>query len=257
MRGTAIVGGSRVIMAKPRAFQVGGIYHIFNRGVDKREIFMKNQDYSRFILGLYFYNDADAKYSIWTNLKNRKDRTYAILKPSIAVPRTAIEGEERDPLVELLAFTLMPNHYHLIVREIKEAGISSFMHKMGGYSKYFNNQYRRSGVLFQGPYKVVDIKDDFQLVNIFNYVHTNPIELVEPEWKNLIVRDKEKAINYLNNYRWSSYRDYIGKPTFPRVSNRDFYNEFLGNEEGCRKSIEDWIDFKVENADLSQFANHN
>lgn len=227
---------------------VGGIYHIINRGVEKRKIFMKPQDYARFVLGLYFFNDAHAKYDIWTNFQNRKSQTLAILGQS-GSPR--MEGEEeRDPLVDLLAFTLMPNHFHFIIREIVEDGITRFMQKMGGYSQYFNQQYDRVGSLFQGRYKAVHIKTDDQLRTAFVYVHTNPVELKEPSWKDWKVKDGPAALNFLGNYRWSSYGDYIGKPTFPAVTERKFLLDVFDGEKECKQAVEDWVLFKAKSADF-------
>ena len=227
-----------------RQFEIEGIYHIFNRGIEKRKIFLKNQDYTRFILGLHFYNDKNPKYTIWQNLKFNKKLTTSILTGSIATPGVAIE-----PVVEILGFVLMPNHYHLILKEIIPNGISLFMQKMGGYSKYFNEQNKRIGHLFQGRYQSVNIKSDKQLLIIFNYVHTNPIGLIEKEWKNFKVKNKNNAINYLETYKWSSYHDYIGHPRFPQITQRDFYHEIIGSANDCRKSIENWISFKAENTD--------
>ena len=161
----------------PRQFQIGGVYHLINRGVDKRRIFLKNQDYSRFILGLYFFNDKNLEQNIWYYLQHedRRSKIGSMLAPS----EGANIEHERNEIVELLAFTLMPNHYHLIVREVVDGGISLFMQKMGGYSSYFNKQYNREGALFQSRYKSVYIKDEIQLGNVFAYVHTNPVEYVQ------------------------------------------------------------------------------
>lgn len=224
---------------KLRQFATGGVYHIINRGVEKRKIFMKPQDYSRFILGLEFFNRGDAN-NLWE-----------LIAKAGTVPASERIAKERKrkggPLVELMAFALMPNHYHLIVREIKKSGISLFMRKMGGYATYFNKQYKRIGPLFQSRYKAVRIQTEIQLSNIFVYVHTNPVELKEPKWKELKVENKINAINWLETYRWSSYHDYVGNPTFPDVTERKFFLDLYGGEKGCRQAVEDWIGFKAEN----------
>lgn len=232
--------------------QIGAIYHVINRGVEKRKIFMKPQDYSRFILGLYFFNDKNAKADIWTNLRSRRDKTLAVIG-SRGYPGYPLAGDDtlidkRERLVDLLAFALMPNHFHFIIREIKEGGTSSFMQKMCGYVRYFNQQYDRVGPLFQGRYKAVEIKDEGQLRTTFVYVHTNPVELKEPEWKDLKVKNAKNAINWLGHYRWSSYHDYVGNPTFPDVTQRDSFLKLYGGEKECRQAIDDWVLFKAENA---------
>lgn len=224
--------------------EIGGIYHVINRGVDKRNIFLKPQDYARFILGLYFFNDRKGS-DIWTSLKNKEQEISTILgRPDRPI------RDERKRIVDLLAFVLMPNHYHLIIREIEEGGISTFMQKMGGYSWYFNKQNERVGSLFQGRYKAVRIRDDTQLSNVFVYVHTNPVELKDPEWKDFKVKNAKNAIYWLENYRWSSFHDYMGRLTFPMVTQRDFFLKYYGGEKNCQRAVEDWIKFKAENAQL-------
>ena len=147
-----------------------------------------------------------------------------------------------------MAFALMPNHFHLIIREIIDRGISYYMQKMGGYTGYFNKQYNRKDTLFGSAYKCIEIKSDAQLFAVFNYVHTNPVELIEPLWKKQQVKNPNKAINFLEDkYKSSSCRDYIGVPTFPNVINRKFFLEFFGGEENCKKEIENWIKFKADN----------
>lgn len=232
---------------QPRNFEEGGIYHIVNRGVEKRDIYIKPQDYSRFVLGLEFCNTSDPT-NLWQLVGS--DPTLASIGERLKEQRKI--NQKQHPIVELMAFALMPNHYHLIVREIAEKGTSLFMQKMGGYSIYFNKQYDRVGPLFQSRYKSVRIKDDKQFMNTFVYVHTNPIELIESKWKNLEVKNKKKAISWLNSYKWSSYKDYVGEKNFPTTTQRDFFSEFFGGENECRNVIEDWVSFKAENAELGQ-----
>jgi len=222
-----------------RKIEKGGIYHAINRGVEKREIFKKNQDYHRFVLGLYFFNDTKPS-DIWQRVRYH-DRN--IILPDV---------DDRNNIVDLLAFALMPNHYHLIIRAKNEKDIPIFMNKLGGYTKYFNKQYNRVGPLFQGRYKLVPIKNEIQLINIFSYVHTNPVGLIEPKWKDLKVNNKLKAIEYLRKYKWSSYNDYIGDKIFPSVVQQEFFLNILGDKKQCFKVIEDWINFKAENADLDR-----
>src|SRR3989338_1005424 len=108
---------------KPRQFQVGGIYHVVNRGVEKRSIFLKNQDYSRLILALEFFNDQNS-VDLWTLIERFNPR---LLDKRLGVRRKV----PRKRIVELLLFTLMPNHYHFVFREVVANGISLFMQKLG------------------------------------------------------------------------------------------------------------------------------
>ena len=233
---------------RPREFETGGVYHIINRGVEKRKIFLKNQDYSRFILGLEFFN-SEKGTRLWNLITKAETMSHrAAFKNKLAAQRE----KSQQPLIELLAFALMPNHFHLIIREIANQGISLFMQKLGtGYSTYFNKQNDRVGTLFQSRYKSVRIRNDIQLATIFAYVHTNPVELVEPGWKEFRVKNPEAAMRYLENYKWSSYRDYIGNSTFPMVTNREFFLDFYGSEKNCRRAVEDWIKYKAAKTELN------
>jgi len=229
---------------KPRQFDIGNVYHIINRGVDGRKIFSTNQDYSRFILGLEFFNDKEL-IDLWSLIFAKE-----VTKEGQTLLSEKLENQRKnksEPIVEIMAFALMPNHYHLILREITLGGISLFLQKMGGYVTYFNKQYNRTGALFQSRYKCVEIKTDAQLFVVFNYVHTNPVELIEPMWKNQQVESFDKAKNFLENYKWSSYRDYIGVSTFSNVTSRNFFLKLFRHEKNCQKEIEDWIRFKAIN----------
>ena len=232
---------------KPRQFGVGQFYHIINRGVDRRKIFLKDQDYSRFILGLEFFN-SEHSINLWSLI------TRAVAGSDPATAEISIKkrlenqrDKESKPIVELMAFALMPNHFHLIVREITTGGISRYMQKIGGYTGYFNKQYDRKGSLFESVYKCIEVKSDAQLSTVFNYIHTNPIELIDPLWKVQQVRDFAKVKEFLESYKWSSYRDYIGISTFSNVINREFFLKFFEGEENCKKKVEDWIRFKADN----------
>jgi putative transposase len=229
-----------------RQFQIGGVYHIVNRGYDRRNIFLDKGDYMRFIESLFYFNTTG-------DVKVRDMRQTKYTGQTCVFMRSVKAQKNWKPIVEILAFTLMPNHYHLIIREIITGGISNFMQKLGtGYTAYFNTKYDRVGVggIFQARYKHVCIENDSQLATVFTYVHTNPIELKEPKWKDLIVRDEGKAINWLERYWKSSYFDYVGWPTFPNVTQRDFFLDFFGGETACHEAIEDWIRFKARNATL-------
>ena len=139
----------------------------------------------------------------------------------------------------------MPNHFHLLVRQLVVGGISKFMKKLnGGYGGYFNRKYRRKGYVFQDRFIAVHIKNEEQLKVVFVYVHTNPISLIEPKWKELGIKEPEKAIKFVEDYKWSSYPDYIGKKSFPSLTDRDFILKIMDGEEGCKNFVESWIKYK-------------
>ena len=234
---------------RPREFEIGGVYHIINRGVEKRKIFLKNQDYNRFILALEFLNEKE-NFHLW-NLVAPAEQA----RPDPATLKKRLDNQRKKPqhpVVELLAFTLMPNHFHLIIREIREEGIPLFMQKLcSGYVTYFNKQCNRVGPLFQSRYKSVRIKENIHLATVFTYVHTNPAELIEPGWKDFHVKNLKATMKYLENYKWSSYQDYIGNSTFPTVTSREFFLNFYGSKKKCRQALEDWIKYKAAKTELA------
>lgn len=235
-----------------RQFEEGGIYHVLNRGVEKRKIFSKTQDYHRFILGLEFFNSSDTT-DLWHLLARGGSDPPRARVQSVGERLASQRTKQKWHLVDLLAFVLMPNHFHLILREIHEGGISAFMKKLGGYAMYFNKQYHRVGPLFQSRYKAVPIKSDAQLSVIYTYVHTNPVEIIEPLWKKENkVFHLDKALAYLNEYPWTSYHDYVGRPQFPFVTQRDYLSDYFGSAQACQREVEEWVEHKAAMADFDR-----
>ena len=139
----------------------------------------------------------------------------------------------------------MPNHIHLLLRQITKGGITKFLSKVGtGFAGYFNRKYGRKGYVFQNRFRSVYIKDDEQLKTVFAYIHSNPVSLIEPKWKESGIKNLKKVIKFLEDYKWSSYLDYIGKKNFPSVTDRKFLSETMNGGKGCREFINDWIKYK-------------
>jgi putative transposase len=121
------------------------------------------------------------------------------------------------------------------------------MQKFGiGYSHYFRHRHdlKRKGHFFQDRFVVISIKTTEQLRIVFTYIHINPISLIEPKWKELGIKNPEKAIGFLENYKWSSYQDYLGKKNFPSATEREFMLEVMGGSQGCRDFVNDWVRHK-------------
>lgn len=138
-----------------REYEVGGVYHIYNRGVEKRVIFLDEHDYSFFL------------YLLKTYLTKPGDKIKGL---------SEIQRGQYVDRIELLAYALMPNHYHLLVRQIGETDFSDFMRSiMTNYVMYFNKKYDRVGTLFQGPCKAILAKNDEYLVHLSRYIHLNPV----------------------------------------------------------------------------------
>jgi len=221
------------------------IYHVCNRGVDHRKIFLDEDDYFRFIHDLFEFNDED-------NVSNINYFFNKSPKHNIDVGRPYFKP--RKLLVEILAFALMPNHYHLLIKPKTDNGGPEFMKKInGGYAKYFNNKYQRSGALFQGKYKAVIIKDEAHFIHIPYYIHANPLDLVAPEWREKKIADSQKAFEFLESYRWSSFLDYGGKKNFPSVTQREFLLNVVGGESNYTKYFKEWLN-SMEISNFSHLA---
>lgn len=196
-------------MQRKYPLAVGEIYHIYNRGVAKAPICLEERDYWRFLQGLVLFNDEKSSNAILSTLeRNQKRLTMNVLKEYITQ-----EGKERSRLVRILAYCLMQNHYHLIIEEIQEGGITKFMHKLGvGYANYINTKYNRVGSLFQNRFKNVPVESERQLLYLLVYINVlNPLGILEPHWKEDGIRHIKKALEFVDQYQWSSHLDYLGK----------------------------------------------
>lgn len=221
-------------MERPK-FANNEIYHIYNRGTDKREIFLRKEDYYQFIHDLFEFNDI--KPAPHLNVIINKSGEVRLLLFGARGKR-----EPRELLVEILAFILMPNHYHLLLRQRKENGITEFMRKLGtGYTNYFNHKYKRSGVLFQGKFKAVLVSHDPHFIYLPYYIHLNCLDLIEPNWRDGEIKNIKKAIEFLESFRWSSHLDYIGKKNFPSVTQREFLLDIFGGKTSYRNEIHKWL----------------
>jgi len=226
-------------------FDNGGISHVILRGLDNNLIFKDINDYYRGIFSIYEFNNANPVEI----RKRRRVRRQEKKKEKSGDPFSAII-DKREKLVDVMCFCFMPNHIHLLIKQAKDDGITKFMRKVGaGYGRYFNTKYKRKGYVFQNRFRSVYIEDDKQLQTIFNYIHANPVSLIESGWKETGIKNNNEAVKFIKEYKWSSYRDYIGESNFPSVTERNFFLEFLGDFKGCSLSLKDWIEYKkaIEN----------
>lgn len=148
-------------------FATGEIYHIYNRGTDKRIVFEDKDDIRRFLQSLIEFNVPEPIGSLYEHSFVKKDSlgssTSKLGKP-----------DESEKLVNIIAYCLNPNHYHMVLEQVADRGIEKFMQRVGtGYTKYFNNRNERSGVLFQGRFQSVHISSNEQLLHTSVYVNLN------------------------------------------------------------------------------------
>jgi len=160
-----------------RDFKKDGVYHIFNQGVDKRKIFLSDEDYQLFLYYLYIYLTPLDK----------------VLRRYHALP-IRLFNKNMAKKVELLSYVLMPDHYHLILKQNDSDGISQFMKQLSNaYTQHFNQKYKRRGSLFEGPFKSVVLKSNDNLMQLSRFVHLHPF------MENIVTEPE---------YLWSSYNEY-------------------------------------------------
>lgn len=211
------------------------IYHILNRGVDKRKIFLDKQDYFRFIHDLFEFNDNRRIGTAFHSFQKFGGENNDLVSRNI-------NRKPRSILVEIHAFCLIPNHYHLLLSPKIEDGISKFLRKLDmGYAKYFNQKHQRKGTLFEGRYKSILVTDEPHFYHLPYYIHLNPLDIDFPEWREGRLKNYNKAMEFLDNYRWSSHLDYCGKNNFPSITSREFLLEVFGGVEKYRKNVEQWL----------------
>lgn len=205
-------------------------YHVYNRGVDKRQIFLDPADYHRFLELLFLANCSEA-----INVRDtRKVHTSVFLYP------------KKDRLVSIGAYCLMPNHFHLLITPLVEGGISTFMNKLStGYSMYFNKRYERTGSLFQGRYKAQHADSDEYLKYLYAYIHLNPVKLKDREVRGDVEHDREKTFSYAANYGYSSLPDYLyGNREERAIISPGDFPAYFSQPEDHRNELFDWLTFE-------------
>ncbi|MEK7194388.1 MAG: transposase [Patescibacteria group bacterium] len=192
----------------------GEIYHLYNRGVNKQNIFHDRSDFYRFLFLIIAFQSPINFLHV-----GRMAKAFGQHRVS------AIDAEDlvkiiKKRFVELTAYCLMPNHFHLVVKEIDDKGIARYMQRvLNSYTKYYNTKYQKSGHVFQGPYQAVHIVDDKQLLYLSAYVHKNPEKWSDYSWSSFE--------DYMNKNRWGS----LLKPEIilEQFKSKDQYGRFVSS----------------------------
>ena len=213
-------------------FFVGDIVHVFNRGNRKQEIVRDDKDRARFVQMLYYFNDEYAPLNLWkSDFHSRFER--------------ATEWPERNPLVKIHSFVLMNNHYHLILEETKEGGVTKFMRKFGtGMTNRFNTKYKETGRLFQGAYKARRVDKDNYLQYLLVYVHIkNVFELYSGGLKNALA-NFDDAYEFASRYPYSSLGAYFSNDHIANsIITTDMCGDTLKNKEAFKEFAKNCMDF--------------
>lgn len=203
------------------------IYHIFNRAIDRQTIFTTKWEYKRAIdtLKYYLYSNLQCKFSQFLN--QTKDHKLKILQEQI---------EKDQKLVEIISFCFMPNHFHFLVKQLRENGISKFVANFtNSYTKYFNSKHQRNGHLFEGTFKAILVESDEQLIHLSRYIHLNPVT-------SFIVKKEN-----LEKYEWSSFPEFISHDNknicdksiiLDHFSTVDEYKAFLKNQINYAQTLD-------------------
>lgn len=212
----------------------GQIYHIFNRSVARQPIFSLEKDYRRFleVVNFYRFSSPGCRFSFYDRL--------AFLQKKEFLEKLRKNGERQ---IEILAFCLMPNHFHFLIKQLVEDGIMKFTANLqNSYAKYFNTQRERNGALFQEKFKAAIIEIDEQFLHVFRYIHLNP-------FSSFIIKDLVR----LKDYRWSSLRSYLGEEE-PGFLNKEFLWSFFPEKKKLEDFTFDQADYQRRLAEIKHLV---
>jgi len=211
-------------MKRKNPLVVGQIYHIFNRSIADYKIFKTDEDYSRMINTLRFYQilNPPTRFSLY--LETPLVRKIGFQK--------SFESFNAEPkIVEIIAYCIMPTHPHLILKELIEGGISTFMRKvLNSYSSYFNVKHKRNGPLWENRFKNILVENDEQLLHLSRYLHLNPVTAF--------------LVDNPNQWPYSSYSEYIGEHTNNRLTRLEGIIDI--KPQAYRKFVADRADYQRE-----------
>lgn len=197
------------------------IYHIFNRGVNKDKIFFSEKDYKRFYLAAIHYKTKSTKFSYETN--------DPVSSASGDVSSASGKFKDKEAKVQIFAYSLMPNHFHFLVKQLVDGGITSYLrHLANSYSHYVNIKYKRVGPLFQGRFRNVLIESQEQLIHVSRYIHLNPLV--------------SGLVSNLKDYQWSSYLAYIGEANDELGDTRPILEDFRSKRD-YERFVLDQVDY--------------
>lgn len=202
----------------------GQVYHIYNRGIDHRPTFKDKREQERGILALKFYKypDLPVRLSRFLDLP-REERKKTLVEIS----------KKGKSIIDFIAFCLMPNHFHFLLRQNTDKGISTFMSNFqNSFTRFFNAKNQRTGPLFLDQFKAVRTETDEQLLHVSRYIHLNP-------YSSFIV----KSLDQLENYKWSSLGEYIGLDE-SNFCDKETVLSFFKNKENYKKFLFDQANYQ-------------
>ncbi len=184
-------------------------YHVYNRGVNGHTIFETPNDFQRFYNSMFLFNNK--------NYKLRAGKSILYDLHTIDQPKNILNYDEK--FVEIIAYILLPNHFHFFLKQKADAGVSKFIHKISrSNSRYYNSKYNRTGPLLDGRFKAKHIDNEAHYEHLLRYIHLNTLDLTDLDWRNGAVKNWGKALDFMKKYPWSSHNYYLGeRQTLPII----------------------------------------
>ena len=203
---------------RKQSFAPGEFYHLYNRGTEKRLIFLDKNDYNYFLFLMYICNTSK----------------------SIKLRDTGKNFDREETIVDIGAYCLMPNHFHILIHEKIEGGISKYMLKlMTGYSMYFNKKYERTGKLYEGVFKSTHANSDTYLKYLYSYIHLNPAKLIDKNWKENKNRNIAILLKYVFSYPYSSLKEYAEE--IFHIINPAQFPAYFRNPADHKNEVFEWL----------------
>jgi putative transposase len=208
---------------RKQSFAIGEYYHLYNRGTDRRVIFTDENDYRHFLYLMYVCNT----------------------EKSIELRNIDQNFERGETIVDIGAYCLMPNHFHILVREKMEHGISKYMKKLlTAYTMYFNKKYKRTGKLYEGVFKSTYLGIDQYLQYIYSYIHLNPAKLIDKNWREKKVKNMRRLLDYVFTFPYSSLIEYLEEKF--RILAPDKFPSYFKEPRDHKMELFEWLNFNTE-----------
>jgi putative transposase len=208
---------------RKQSFAIGESYHLYNRGTEKRIIFSDEQDYNHFLFLMYVCNTIK----------------------SIELRKIGENFDREETLIDIGAYCLIPNHFHILVQEKTENGISKYMLKLlTAYSMYFNKKYKRTGKLYEGKFKSIHAGNDKYLKYLYSYIHLNPAKILDKNWKKKIKYNK-KLFHHILDYKYSSLKEYLNNKF--KILNTSKFPNYFKNPNEHKEELLEWLNFNDDN----------
>lgn len=208
-----------ILLVRKIIFANNEIYHIFNLAIEKRPIFTGKREYGRALLALdYYRHKSILSLAQFLKLEDQKQELFFQLI------------NKNKKLIEVLSFCLMPNHFHLLVRQLKNDGIKTYLSNFSNsYTRYFNTKHKRIGPIFQGTFKAVRIEDDDQLIHVCRYIHLNPVV-------SFVIKESD-----LEDYLYTSFPEFVGRKK--GFCNKEVVLEYFSSIEKFKNFVHDQVDY--------------